>query len=89
MLSGVETQIPGKIIEIKLILLCVWVSTSLIHYYSMQIPFFKIFCQITPDAIKLRRKQRKTEHEVAELQQKLASTAKSIVLSNREIRLLR
>lgn len=44
---------------------------------------------ISPDAVKLKKRQRKTETEVAELRVKLAQPAKSIVLSNREVRLLR
>lgn len=44
---------------------------------------------ITPDAVKLKKRQRKTETEVTELRIKLAQPAKSIVLSNREVRLLR
>lgn len=44
---------------------------------------------ITPDDIKMRKRQRKTETEVAELRIKLSQPAKSIVLSNREVRLLR
>lgn len=45
--------------------------------------------QITPDAVKLKKRQRKTEMEVAELRVKLAQPVKSVVLSNREVRLLR
>lgn len=44
---------------------------------------------IDPDAVKLKKRQRKTETEVAELRIKLGQAAKSIVLSNREVRLLR
>lgn len=44
---------------------------------------------INPDAVKLKKRQRKTETEVAELRVKLAQAAKSVVLSNREVRLLR
>lgn len=44
---------------------------------------------INPDAVKLKKRQRKTETEVAELRIKLAQAAKSVVLSNREVRLLR
>lgn len=44
---------------------------------------------IDADAVKLKKRQRKTETEVAELRVKLGQAAKSIVLSNREVRLLR
>lgn len=44
---------------------------------------------IDPDAVKVKKRQRKTETEVAELRIKLGQAAKSIVLSNREVRLLR
>ena len=44
---------------------------------------------IRPNDVKLRKKQRKISTEVHDLKQKLQSTSKSIVLSNREIRLLR
>ena len=44
---------------------------------------------IRPNDVKLRKKQRKISTEVHYLKQKLQSTTKSIVLSNREIRLLR
>lgn len=44
---------------------------------------------INPDAVKLKKRQRKTETEVTELRVKLAQAAKSVVLSNREVRLLR
>lgn len=44
---------------------------------------------ITPDDVKLKKRQRKTETEVAELRVKLAQATKSVVLSNREVRLLR
>lgn len=49
----------------------------------------QVYMLIEPETVKLKKKQRKTETEVAELRLKLAQTAKSIVLSNREVRLLR
>ncbi|KAK7864898.1 hypothetical protein R5R35_001987 [Gryllus longicercus] len=50
----------------------------------------QIFMHIRPNDVKQRKKQRKVEIEVADLRQKLANVqSKSIVLSNREIRLLR
>ena len=50
----------------------------------------QIDAMIKPDDVKLKKKQRKIETEVAELKNKLSTTqARSIVLSNREIRLLR
>lgn len=44
---------------------------------------------IRPVEVKLRKKQRKINTEVADLKVKLAQCNKNIVLSNREIRLLR
>lgn len=44
---------------------------------------------IRPNDVKLKKKQRKINTEVFDLKQKLQSTNKNIVLSNREIRLLR
>lgn len=47
---------------------------------------------IKPDEVKQRKKQRKIENELSDLQIKLAASSNSsrnIVLSNREIRLLR
>lgn len=44
---------------------------------------------IRPNEVKIRKKQRKISTEVADLKQKLSQTNKNIVLSNREIRLLR
>ncbi|KAK7077852.1 hypothetical protein SK128_007053 [Halocaridina rubra] len=59
-------------------------------------PLFEDLCReqvealIQPDEVKQKKKQRKIETEVAELKTKLATTqARAIVLSNREIRLLR
>lgn len=49
----------------------------------------QIFMHINPDMVKMKKRQRKTDTEVAELRVKLAQPAKSIVLSNREVRLLR
>ncbi|XP_030382613.1 uncharacterized protein LOC115630170 [Scaptodrosophila lebanonensis] len=49
----------------------------------------QILMQIKPTEVKIRKKQRKVSTEVSDLKQKLAQTSKSIVLSNREIRLLR
>lgn len=44
---------------------------------------------IRPNDVKLKKKQRKINTEVFDLKQKLQTTSKNIVLSNREIRLLR
>lgn len=44
---------------------------------------------IRPNDVKLKKKQRKINTEVFDLKAKLQSTNKNIVLSNREIRLLR
>lgn len=44
---------------------------------------------IRPNDVKLKKKQRKINTEVFDLKQKLQNTNKNIVLSNREIRLLR
>uniref|UniRef100_A0A0K8TLD3 Putative exonuclease n=1 Tax=Tabanus bromius TaxID=304241 RepID=A0A0K8TLD3_TABBR len=49
----------------------------------------QILMLIRPNDVKMRKKQRKISTEVADLKQKLAQTNKNIVLSNREIRLLR
>ncbi|KAH8297121.1 hypothetical protein KR044_005173 [Drosophila immigrans] len=49
----------------------------------------QILMQIKPNEVKIRKKQRKVSTEVSDLKQKLGQTSKSIVLSNREIRLLR
>ncbi|CAH1963112.1 unnamed protein product [Acanthoscelides obtectus] len=49
----------------------------------------QIYMHISPETIKLKKRQRKTETEVAELRVKLAQATKSVVLSNREVRLLR
>ncbi|XP_070065880.1 uncharacterized protein egl isoform X2 [Drosophila virilis] len=49
----------------------------------------QILMQIKPNEVKIRKKQRKVSTEVSDLKQKLTQTSKSIVLSNREIRLLR
>lgn len=49
----------------------------------------QIFMHIDPDGVKTKKRQRKTETEVAELRQKLSQATKSVVLSNREVRLLR
>ena len=50
----------------------------------------QIEAQIHPDDVKLKKKQRKVETEVTELKNKLSNTqVRSVVLSNREIRLLR
>lgn len=49
----------------------------------------QILMHIKPNEVKIRKKQRKISTEVADLKNKLAQTNKSIVLSNREIRLLR
>jgi exonuclease 3'-5' domain-containing protein 1 len=44
---------------------------------------------IRPNDVKLKKKQRKINTEVFDLKQKLQTASKNIVLSNREIRLLR
>lgn len=47
---------------------------------------------IKPDEVKQRKKQRKIDNELADLHTKLAiasNSSRNIVLSNREIRLLR
>lgn len=44
---------------------------------------------IKPNEVRSRKKQRKLGTEVADLKQKLSQSNKNIVLSNREIRLLR
>ncbi|XP_064486922.1 egalitarian protein homolog [Ornithodoros turicata] len=50
----------------------------------------QVQAHIIPDEVKGRKKQRKIDHEVADLRSRLtASTARQVVLSNREIRLLR
>jgi len=49
----------------------------------------QILMQIKPTEVKIKKKQRKVSTEVADLKSKLVQTSKSIVLSNREIRLLR
>ena len=50
----------------------------------------QVLLYIQADEVKNRKKQRKVETEVADLRLKLATVqSKNIVLSNREIRLLR
>ncbi|KAL7286225.1 hypothetical protein TKK_0019499 [Trichogramma kaykai] len=50
----------------------------------------QILAHIRPDDVKLRKKRRKTETEVADLRKKMNECiGKNMVLSNREIRLLR
>ncbi|KAL1502086.1 hypothetical protein ABEB36_007284 [Hypothenemus hampei] len=49
----------------------------------------QVFLHINPDEVKMKKRQRKTETEVKELRAKLAQVSKSVVLSNREVRLLR
>lgn len=49
----------------------------------------QILMLIQPDQVRTRKKQRKLGTEVADLKLKLSQTNKNIVLSNREIRLLR
>ncbi|XP_067631476.1 uncharacterized protein egl [Eurosta solidaginis] len=49
----------------------------------------QILIQIKPNDVKTRKKIRKMTTEVADLKRKLEQSSKSIVLSNREIRLLR
>lgn len=48
----------------------------------------QIYMLIRPNDVKLKKKQRKINTEVSDLKQKLQSKNKSVVLSNREIRLL-
>lgn len=49
----------------------------------------QIYMLIRPNDVKMKKKQRKISTEVSDLKQKLQSTNKNVVLSNREIRLLR
>lgn len=49
----------------------------------------QVFMHIQPTEVKLRKRQRKINTEVGELKMKLSESTKNIVLSNREIRLLR
>ncbi|KAG4068952.1 hypothetical protein HA402_005100 [Bradysia odoriphaga] len=49
----------------------------------------QILMLIHPNDVKMRKKQRKVSNEVADLKQKLSVSSKNVVLSNREIRLLR
>lgn len=49
----------------------------------------QIFMNIRPNDVKQRKRQRKVENEVSDLKLKLSQSNKNIVLSNREIRLLR
>lgn len=49
----------------------------------------QILMIIKPNEVRTRKKQRKLGTEVADLKQKLSQSNKNIVLSNREIRLLR
>jgi len=49
----------------------------------------QIYMLIRPNDVKLKKKQRKINTEVQDLKQKLQTVNKNIVLSNREIRLLR
>lgn len=49
----------------------------------------QIYMLIRPNDVKMKKKQRKISTEVFDLKQKLQTTNKNVVLSNREIRLLR
>lgn len=49
----------------------------------------QIYMLIRPNDVKLKKKQRKINTEILDLKQKLQSASKTVVLSNREIRLLR
>lgn len=49
----------------------------------------QILMLIRPNEVRSRKKQRKLGTEVADLKHKLSQSNKNIVLSNREIRLLR
>ncbi|KAK4878762.1 hypothetical protein RN001_011268 [Aquatica leii] len=55
----------------------------------MDLCYEQIYRYIAPDDVKLRKHQRKTTTEVAELRDKLSQPVKRIALSNREVRLLR
>ncbi|GAB6020600.1 hypothetical protein CHUAL_003277 [Chamberlinius hualienensis] len=55
-----------------------------------QLCWEQVYCYLKTEEVKLSKKQRKNESEVEELKKKLAqASGKSVVLSNREIRLLR
>jgi exonuclease 3'-5' domain-containing protein 1 len=49
----------------------------------------QIYMMLRPNDVKLKKKQRKINTEILDLKQKLQSASKNVVLSNREIRLLR
>ncbi|XP_077298358.1 egl_like_exo domain-containing protein [Arctopsyche grandis] len=49
----------------------------------------QVFMNIQPAEVRIRKRQRKINTEVFELRQKLSQCSKNVVLSNREIRLLR
>lgn len=49
----------------------------------------QIYMLIRPNDVKMKKKQRKINTEVYDLKQKLQSSNRNVVLSNREIRLLR
>lgn len=49
----------------------------------------QIFLHINSQEVKLKKRQRKIETEVTELRAKLAQCTRNVVLSNREVRLLR
>lgn len=49
----------------------------------------QVFMNIQPAEVRIRKRQRKINTEVFELRQKLSQCNKNVVLSNREIRLLR
>lgn len=50
----------------------------------------QVLLPIEPDLVKEKKKQRKIQYEIADVKDKLSSAqAKNVVLSNREIRLLR
>ena len=50
----------------------------------------QVMLYVDPEGVKAKKKQRKIDFEVSDLRLKLANTmGKNVVLSNREIRLLR
>lgn len=77
---------------------CLQGLISLSHYSAIKSENINLFSElcteqiymlIRPNDVKLKKKQRKINTEVFDLKQKLQNTNKNIVLSNREIRLLR
>lgn len=62
---------------------------SLTYFFVICFICLQIFMNIHPEDVKTKKRQRKIETEVAELRVKLSQATKSVVLSNREVRLLR